>query len=112
MKHDHPLILSLNGGSSSIRFALYSLETTLILQMHGKIDRIGLDKPAFSYVSEKSVRHDLPCDSVTNFSTAIHGDLEVVGGGVCPETCAHGFCKAGNVQRRSGGGPFGQQRRN
>ena len=71
MKHDHPLILSLNGGSSSIRFALYSLETTLILQMHGKIDRIGLDKPAFSYVSEKSVRHDLPCDSVTNFSTAI-----------------------------------------
>ena len=71
MKHDHPLILSLNGGSSSIRFSLYSLETTLIPQMHGKIDRIGLHKPVFHYVDTQGIGHDLPCDSISNFSTAV-----------------------------------------
>jgi len=35
-------ILTINGGSSSIRFALYEVEDPLKLGLHGKVDRIGL----------------------------------------------------------------------
>jgi acetate kinase len=37
-----PSVLTINGGSSSIRFALYRLGEPLRLQLRGKIDRIGL----------------------------------------------------------------------
>ncbi|MEZ5573887.1 MAG: acetate/propionate family kinase [Halioglobus sp.] len=42
MKHANPVILVVNGGSSSIRFALYAAEPVLRELMHGKVDRIGL----------------------------------------------------------------------
>lgn len=37
-----PCILIINGGSSSVRFAVYSLDNTPVLLLRGKIDRIGL----------------------------------------------------------------------
>ena len=37
-----PVILCLNGGSSSIRFAVYAVGTALERQLAGKIERIGL----------------------------------------------------------------------
>ena len=37
-----PRILAINGGSSSIRFALYEVGAPLERRLHGKIDRIGL----------------------------------------------------------------------
>ena len=37
-----PSVLTINGGSSSIRFAVYSAGETLRRQLDGKIDRIGL----------------------------------------------------------------------
>lgn len=37
-----PSILTINGGSSSIRFALYEASATPRRQLHGKIDRIGV----------------------------------------------------------------------
>ncbi len=37
-----PSILTVNGGSSSIRFALYEIGKPLKRTLHGKIDRIGL----------------------------------------------------------------------
>ena len=43
MKSDKPYILTINGGSSSIRFALYRVEEPLKKALSGKIDRIGLD---------------------------------------------------------------------
>ncbi len=37
-----PFVLTLNGGSSSIRFAIYETAPPLKLRLHGKVDRIGL----------------------------------------------------------------------
>jgi acetate kinase len=43
VKSDKPSILTINGGSSSIRFALYRVEDPLKQGLYGKVDRIGLD---------------------------------------------------------------------
>jgi acetate kinase len=37
-----PLVLTVNGGSSSIKFALYEIGEPLKRSLHGKVDRIGL----------------------------------------------------------------------
>ena len=37
-----PRILAINGGSSSIRFALYEVGSALERRLHGKVERIGL----------------------------------------------------------------------
>lgn len=42
MKPAQPCILAINGGSSSIKFALYPVEEPLQRGLHGTIDRIGL----------------------------------------------------------------------
>jgi hypothetical protein len=42
MKPDNPRILTINGGSSSIKFALYQVGEPLNQGLHGKVDRIGL----------------------------------------------------------------------
>lgn len=42
MKHASPRILTINGGSSSIRFALFQADDGLRRMLHGKVDRIGL----------------------------------------------------------------------
>ncbi len=42
MKSSYPYILTLNGGSSSIRFALYQVTELLHQKLGGKIERIGL----------------------------------------------------------------------
>ncbi len=42
MKPANPRILTINGGSSSIRFALYQVGEPLKKELHGKVDRIGL----------------------------------------------------------------------
>lgn len=42
MKTDLPRILTINGGSSSIKFALYRIDEPLQRRLYGKVDRIGL----------------------------------------------------------------------
>jgi acetate kinase len=42
MKTDLPCILTINGGSSSIKFALYQVDEPLQRRLYGKVDRIGL----------------------------------------------------------------------
>ena len=42
MKPIDPRILTINGGSSSIKFALFEIGGPLKLTLHGKVDRIGL----------------------------------------------------------------------
>ena len=42
MKTAGRCILTINGGSSSIRFAVYEVGDTLRRRIDGKIDRIGL----------------------------------------------------------------------
>ena len=47
MKSSRPNILTINGGSSSIKFALYEVGGQLKRRLHGKIDRIGLPGTKF-----------------------------------------------------------------
>ncbi len=42
MKPSNPSVLTINGGSSSIKFALYQTGETLERRLSGKVDRIGL----------------------------------------------------------------------
>lgn len=44
-----PFVLSLNGGSSSIRFAIYQTGPPLKRGLHGKVDRIGLSDTKLLY---------------------------------------------------------------
>ena len=41
-KSTHANILTINGGSSSIKFALYQVGEPLKRGLYGKVDRIGL----------------------------------------------------------------------
>lgn len=43
MKPLPPCVLTINAGSSSIKFAVYQVGEPLLLGIHGKIDRIGLE---------------------------------------------------------------------
>src|SRR5665213_3215949 len=42
MKRDDSYILTINGGSSSIKFAFYEAGKPLKRELYGKVDRIGL----------------------------------------------------------------------
>jgi len=66
-----PSILTLNGGSSSIRFAHYRLGATLQRQLSGKLDRIGLSSPRLSFSHADGVLQELDCSGATDFQTAI-----------------------------------------
>lgn len=50
-------ILTINGGSSSIKFALYQLEASLEKILHGKVDRIGLSGANLSFNDLAGGRH-------------------------------------------------------
>ncbi|WP_255252071.1 acetate/propionate family kinase [Nitrosomonas ureae] len=42
-------ILTINGGSSSIKFALYQIDEPLVRALHGKIDRIGFTDTSIEF---------------------------------------------------------------
>jgi acetate kinase len=46
--HSGRLVLALNAGSSSLKFALFADATPLVRSFSGNIDRIGLSKPTFT----------------------------------------------------------------
>jgi acetate kinase len=43
-------VLTINGGSSSIKFSLYDISGEIRQRVHGKIGRIGSDDPTLSYI--------------------------------------------------------------
>ena len=49
MKPFNPHVLTINGGSSSIKFALYQIGKPLQLRLHGSVDRIGLPGTTLSF---------------------------------------------------------------
>lgn len=57
MNKDQAYILTINGGSSSIRFALYH-DKSLMPLLHGKIDRIGRKDSELTYKDENGNQHD------------------------------------------------------
>lgn len=54
MKPDNLNILTINGGSSSIRFAMYEMTENPTKIVSGQIKRIGLHSPLFSVTKNKS----------------------------------------------------------
>ena len=50
MNTDQAYILSINSGSSSIKFALFRNDKTLIRDLSGKIDRIGLQDSKLTFI--------------------------------------------------------------
>jgi acetate kinase len=66
MKPAKPCILTINGGSSSIKFALYQVEDPLQRLLYGKIDRIGLSGTNLTY-------HD-PDGMQQNFHNVVASD--------------------------------------
>jgi len=53
-----PGILTINGGSSSIKFSLYQLDEPLRLRFVGKMDRIGLSGTTFTFNDRTSNQQD------------------------------------------------------
>ena len=53
MNKDKDCILTINGGSSSIKFAFYKAEELQVRLLHGKIDRIGLKDSKLTFSDEK-----------------------------------------------------------
>ncbi len=51
-------ILTINGGSSSIKFALYQVDEPLKRRLYGKVDRIGLSGTNLSFNDLTDNRHD------------------------------------------------------
>jgi acetate kinase len=53
MNKGQACILTINGGSSSIKFALYQIDEAPLCLLHGKIDRIGLTDSKLTFNDEK-----------------------------------------------------------
>lgn len=67
MKIKKACILIINGGSSTIRFALYAADDAITRLFHGKIDRIGLPDATLTYnVEGKNKKNTLPIDAPDN----------------------------------------------
>lgn len=58
MKPAKPHILTINGGSSSIRFALYQVNEPLQRGLYGKVDRIGLGGTNLIFHDPDGMPHD------------------------------------------------------
>jgi acetate kinase len=53
MNIDQACVLTINGGSSSIKFALYRIDEAPVRLLHGKIDRIGLPDSNLTFQTKK-----------------------------------------------------------
>ena len=58
MNTDKSCILTINGGSSSIKFALYQFAESPLRLIYGKIDRIGLKDSTLTFNDEKRNQKD------------------------------------------------------
>lgn len=58
MKQEMPTILVMNGGSSSLKFALYRMGDSPQRQWHGKVDRIGLRGTTLTIDDQERNQHD------------------------------------------------------
>jgi acetate kinase len=61
MKEVSPCVLTINAGSSSIKFSVYRVGDPLLLQIHGKMDRIGLEGTLLTFQdTETDQQESLP----------------------------------------------------
>jgi acetate kinase len=69
MKNEISNILVINGGSSSIKFALYSLDENPNIIFSGQIKRIGLSGAEFTVINNIQEKNEIKIDA-TNFKEA------------------------------------------
>ena len=65
-------ILTINGGSSSIRFALFEAEQTLKRRLYGKIDRVGLSGTCLTFNDPLGNRQDSLSLTVSDHKSAVN----------------------------------------
>ena len=70
MKSDNSNILTINGGSSSIKFALFNMDENPKKLFSGQIKRIGLDGPEFTITNNFSHEKNEIIIDATNFKEA------------------------------------------
>ncbi len=58
MKQEKSTVLAMNGGSSSIKFALYTMGDAPQRWLHGKVDRIGLRSTTLTFDDLERNQHD------------------------------------------------------
>lgn len=63
-------VLTINGGSSSIKFALYGVGTTMQAGLRGKIDRIGQAGTTLTFTDPDSDQQNSHCIEVADYSAA------------------------------------------
>jgi acetate kinase len=71
MAADKPCILTINGGSSSIKFALYQTGETLERRLHGNMDRIGLSGTTLTFNDSTRTPPDSRSVVATNHRSAV-----------------------------------------
>ena len=76
MKQADPFVLTLNGGSSSIKFALYEMGNPLRRILDGKIDRIGLNGTNLIVNKSTGQPQDNLSLDVKNYGTTVDFLLE------------------------------------
>jgi len=63
-------VLTINGGSSSIRFAVYQMKEPLTRKLHGKIDRIGLSGTNLTFNDQTETHKEIHTLSISDHKSA------------------------------------------
>jgi len=70
MKPDSPCILTINGGSSSIKFAVYQAGKPLKRMLHGAVDRIGMSGTTLTFDDQITHQQDSRILDASNHKSA------------------------------------------
>jgi acetate kinase len=71
MKKERAFILTINGGSSSIKFALFRVGKIPARLFYGKIDRIGLENSTFTFNNKKGVYQTIPEAGISDYHSSV-----------------------------------------
>ena len=71
MKPANPRILTINGGSSSVKSALYSTGASLARRLYGKVDRIGLSGTSLTFNGQRGNRQGRQVHTRTPFAKVL-----------------------------------------
>jgi acetate kinase len=72
MKPGNPRILTINGGSSSIKFALYQTGEPMARRLYGKVDRIGLSGTNLKFNDPTGDQQDSHSIAASDHRSAAH----------------------------------------
>ena len=71
MEKEQAYILTINGGSSSIKFALYRKGKMPARLFYGKIDRIGLEGSTFTFNNVKGEHQEKPEADISDYHSSV-----------------------------------------